>query len=285
MFDSGAIEAGKFQIGTSEGLFTDGLKSFHGGEGFIFRFMPAQFMGTWFILLWINADAFYRYAQPYAGMNEANPAECNILLDYPGCMPILITLKALSNRHWRVALFSFLSLLSPIPPVIASGIFVATADQNEYVERIEPANFWSSFAILLLYMICIPLVRPTPMYRLPRLIITIADTIRFCYASHILEEKLYEKPIFQVQEATDRRIHLVSQIHLAKKKYQFGFYLGKDGRRHLGFDVSERHSASGQLEYVDCVNPGRALYLWWKDGIIFFRKPLLLRALSSEKQV
>ena len=62
------------------------------------------------------------------------------------------------------------------------------------------------------------------------------------------EEKLHGTPLFFVPDATDERIHLVSRIHLAKRKYQLGLYLGNDGRRHLGFDVAERQNVSDELE-------------------------------------
>jgi hypothetical protein len=72
------------------------------------------------------------------------------------------------------------------------------------------------------------------------------------------------KPVFSAQAADEDRIHLESRIHLAKNKYEFGLYLGKDNVRHMGFDVAFRNDAgvavkddaSGQ-HVVTKIDPGR----------------------------
>ena len=272
------------QISTPHNFFTtpDPLNNYNIVEGFFFRFLPVTFMGPWFTLLWNNADYFYRHTEAFANMDTASPASSNILLDYPSSMPILVTVKAACDSHWRVALFSLLSLTASVPPIVASGIFVGTSDTATpfgFTEHIQPGAFWTSFSILLIYLLCIPLARPTPAYRLPRCVGTIVDTVQLSYASRLFTEKLPlplhhhqdSVPIFSVQDATDER------IHLAKRNYQFGLYRGNDGRRHLGFDVAERQNASGGLEYVDRVDAGRALYWGWERRRRVFRKPRIVR--------
>ena len=267
-----------FQISTPHTFWTtpDPFNNYNIVEGFLFRFLPVTLMGPWFASLWYNADFFYRHTEAFANMDSAAPACSNILLDYPSSMPVLVTVKAACNSHWRVALFSLLSLTAPVAPIVASGIFVGTSDATGFTEHIQPGAFWTSFSILIIYLLCIPFARPTPAYRLPRRIRTIIETAQFCYASRLFEEECHGTPIFSILDATDERIHLISRIHLAKRNFQFGLYLGKDGRRHLGFDVAERQNASGKLEYVDKIDAGRAIY-FWGGRRRFFCKPRIVR--------
>lgn len=256
---------------------SDTAKPYSTKEAFLFRFLPVSLMAC-FSLLWANIDHFYRFTQPFAGMANAAPATSNILLDYPSLMPTQTTFKAVANKHWRVALFSFLSLTASMPPIVASGIFVGIPDATGFNEHIQPINFWFSFSILLMYLLCLVVARPPQAYRLPRNgIYTIGDLMQWCYASRIFDEVLHGRPMFEVQDAEDERIQLLSRIHLAKRNYQFGLYLGIDGRRHLGFDIAERINASGQLEYVDKVDPGPTLYFRC-DGIpCYLRRPRIVR--------
>ena len=218
-------------------------------------------------------------------MDDAAPASSNNLLDYPSCTPIAIIIKALGNGHWRVAVSSLFSVLGRIPPVLAIRIF-ENANDGDFLVRIKPANFWTTFTFLMIFFVCLPLARPTAAFRLPRPIHSLSDLLCFCYASRMFDDKILDKPAFSVQDPTDERVHLESRIRLAKQKYQFGLYLGKDGRRHLGFDVAERQISSGQLVSVDKLDPGRALYLgpgilWRKRNSAtsrwFFRKPRVIR--------
>lgn len=81
-------------------------------------------------------------------------------------------------------------------------------------------------------------------------------------------------PEFDIQNRTDQEVHFVSQVHCAKNRYLFGFYLGKDGRRHIGFDIAQRGEGVN-AERVDVVNPGIFLDFgfkrWW------FRMPEIVR--------
>jgi hypothetical protein len=223
-------------------------------ESFTYRFLPVYLMSL-FSSLWIGADWYYRMIQPYASMHEAAPATSNLLLDYPSSAPGFVTWKALMNGHWRVALFSALSLSSTAPPIIATGVFTSTPTPTGYIVSIEPINFWASFVILILYIFFLILLRPTPAYRLPRVVESISDVLSYCYSSRILDDVSPDgKPVFSAQDVGDSKLQLDSRIHLAKKKYVFGLYLGKDGKWHMGFDIDER---------VTRYDPGRAFRPNW----------------------
>jgi hypothetical protein len=207
--------------------------------GLLFPFLPALLL-SYFNLIFLHADLFYRFMQPIRGMDDPSPAEENVLLDYVS--PDLITniFKAFGNGHYRVAWHALLSLGCTSSPIIAGRIFAREDFGNGLVMVVTPINFYISFAMLCFYCVIAVFAIPGPKYRAPRMLLNLMDLVTFCYDSTIL--KCSE---FCVQDKTYRQIHLQSQVYLAKRKYQFGMYLGLSGRRHLGFDVEERTDDSG----------------------------------------
>jgi hypothetical protein len=110
------------------------------------------------------------------------------------------------------------------------------------------------------------MARPPPGYRLPRPVRTITDVLSYCYASRFLDDRGPDgKPIFSAQDIGDERVHLELRIHLSKKEYEFGSYLGRDGKRHIGFDVSARNDEAGREVRVTKFDPGVGIHgLWYK---------------------
>jgi hypothetical protein len=208
----------------------------------VLPFVSCQYFSSQSLAIYgVQADEFYRATKPYAGMDKAAPASSNILLDYPSSHPVSVTVKAFVNGHYRVALFSALSLAATAPPIIATGIFTSTPSSTGLTTLIQPVGFYVSFVILIIYAFCLCMVRPSSRYRLPRCISSINDTFSYCYASRMLDEVGVDgKPIFSAQEVGETRSHLKARIYFAKKQYHFGLYLGKDGRRHMGFNVASR---------------------------------------------
>jgi hypothetical protein len=245
-------------------------------EGFRYRFLPVFFM-TLFNALWLRADMFYRWTEPFSRMDRGSDAKNSILLDYTSCPPIIVTYKALTNLHWRVAMFSTLALISTAPPIIATGVFISTPTTYGYSISIEPINFWACFSFLIFYFICLGIVRPPPSYRLPRSVRTIADILSYCYASKLLDDLGPDgTPVFAPQAKDDERCHMKYRICLMKKKYQFGLYLGKDGKRHIGFDVKERDEGQQVVEVIK-FDPGLGLRGFWPEGWGLVRKPQVRR--------
>ena len=248
---------------------------FNNEVAFFYRFLPSEVFAL-FSNLWIVADAFYRSTEPFAGMDKAMPATSSLLLDYPSSMAIAITYKAMSNGHWRVAIFSLYSLLATAPPIVAAGIFISTPSQTAYTITIQPVNFWFCYTVLILNLISIPLARPSVAYRLPHTIINFADILSYCYASSILDDTVFNELVFSAQEPTDERVHLVSKVQLAKRRYRFGIYKDRDGGKHLGFDIdAQREGPSGLEETVSSVRPGRAIYSGFFSPW-YFRNPEII---------
>ena len=88
-----------------------------------------------FVWFWLKADRFYRASQPFAGMYEGNPrpASENIILDYLCCPPIIVSLNAAVNGHYKVAYFSCISLATNLFPVLVGGLFVFEPSVDGFV--------------------------------------------------------------------------------------------------------------------------------------------------------
>jgi hypothetical protein len=99
-----------------------------------------------------------------------------------------------------------------------------------------------------------------------------ADVLSYCHSSRILDDLAPDgKPVFSAQDPDENRVHLKSRIHLTKKTYVFGMYLGKDGKRHMGFDVAVREDERGQHVFVEKFDPGLGIRCF--GFTIWFRKP------------
>lgn len=98
-------------------------------SNFLYSFLPAL-LGTFLPLLWASMDSALRYLEPFAALSNARSsggvsADNSLLLSYPSELPLLVSLRALINRHFRLAWISLLALFSWSIPVLAGGIFTA----------------------------------------------------------------------------------------------------------------------------------------------------------------
>jgi len=241
------------------------------GAHFLFRFLPTATLSM-FGIIWPGADLFHRRMQPYAEMSGINVADKTILVDYLGAITPIVIISALSNRHWKVAWFALLSVTAALASTLAGDIFtilpLEPVDGYEsFYILVNGKAFWASLAVLVLYCISLVVVRPTSRWRFPRAVGSLADMLTYCYASNLIHH-----PMFEVQAMDDKQIHLQSKIHLGKHEYGFGFYHGRDGRRHIGFDIVERQVGADSPENIDVVIPSRGTFHFW-FGYYLFRKP------------
>lgn len=229
---------------------------------------------TIFGVVYAPADLFYRRMQPFAGMALPKLADENILLDYIGPNGAEVLLNSLKNGHWRVACFSIVVKYHQFTPIFASKAFIFVREGNVTKVKGVPSWFYVCMATLVLNLFLIMYARPPWSYRMPRYIQSIVDMISFCAESLVVDG-----PEFNIQDPTDEEIHFLSRIHLAKNYYLFGIYHGKDGQRHLGFDVAERQVGDRVLR-VDMVDPGASYWKIWKP-----RKDRLRRIAYSDDEL
>ena len=204
---------------------------------FIFRGLLTNGAGM-FVWFWFGADLFYRASQPFAGMYEGNPqpASENILLDYLCSPPIIVSINAAMNSHFKVAYFSCLSLASNLFPVLVGGLFEVEPSTDGIVLLASVRSYWAICVFILVYCISIPLTLPTRKRILPRSILSLGDLVSFCYDSKLLTSPEFESA-FTSNLPTDTKKHMECRLFLMEKKYEFFTYRTDSGWR-FGFDVA-----------------------------------------------
>jgi hypothetical protein len=211
---------------------------------FVFRTLPVV-LSSFLALTWIsNVDQSIRFSQPFANMYlQVAAAEDSILLDYLWGLPGLTTLKAANAGEYKVAWFSLLNLISPIFPILVGGLFTIVNSGKEIHFTITPETFYLVLALLVTYMISLPLAWPRRNRRLLRSHNCIADYASLFYASHLLHDPELD---ISARNATQRQLE--SRVLLEETIYTVGLYTGVDGRCHFGLDVA---SLDGQLRYTE----------------------------------
>jgi hypothetical protein len=104
------------------------------GTNFLYSILPT-FLATIVFLGWMDIDLAYRYLTPFQSLTSTahrtsneitgDIAERTILPSYTADLPIVASLAAAFNTHYRLAFISFITLLTAVLPILASGIFWA----------------------------------------------------------------------------------------------------------------------------------------------------------------
>lgn len=174
----------------------------------------------------------------------------SILLAYITVSPIQIPLTAWDKGHYKVCIYSTLSTLSPLFPIFVGGLLTVTPD-----ETYERVNFSFSLSAyigimvsLALYSILLPGAMPGAYRLLPRQLYSLADLMAMCH-----ESRFMASPHLDIthRERTPSKQHMEARILLTDDRFLFGVYHGRDGQRHIGFDVAqEREPDFGRLRDV-----------------------------------
>lgn len=226
-------------------------------SNFLYSFLPAL-LGMFLFLAWQPIDLYFRAAQPFYSLSHprGTTAEESLLLGYPSCMPIEITVLAFASRHFKVAWISLIALLSGAIPVLAGGVFMAEYYPLDDAPRVRMTADMSAYylltVILFFYTISFLIIWPTRRRYLPHRIDTLADILSFVYQSGMLRDTTFRQP----QSKADLVARLVTippgegeALTGGPRKpprYAFGIYVGRDGREHLGIDRLQR-PGSGEM--------------------------------------
>ncbi|KAI9856659.1 MAG: hypothetical protein M1813_008806 [Trichoglossum hirsutum] len=218
----------------------------YGAASFLFQFLPVFAVGlyTWF---WEDVDLFHRATQPFIGLRKPGFAAENLLLDYNCLPPIIVTYTAITNKHWKVAFVSSMSLLQRLLPIIVAGmVAVIAVDSDSSSSTIYVSLPLSCIALLYLAVYCVAIwyvVRSDGFSRhLPRNYTSIADLVSWCYASSLL----HSEPAFDVSKPEEsgpmgERWHMESRLRLRGYRYLFGVHPSELDKNTfcLGIDLSE----------------------------------------------
>lgn len=208
---------------------------------FLYSFIPSL-IGLVLFLLWQPFDMYFRALQPFSDL--ANPrgasAEESLLLNYTSCFPIAVSVNAAIAGHYKVAWFSFISLLSITLPILGGGIFTAQFFTSEQEVRVaaDMSAFYALLVFVILYAISFSLVWPTRSRHLPHDIQTLADLISFLYQSPLLDDTAFRGPRSKPDLVT--RLLSGPPGEKIRPRYAFGMFRGRDGNEHLGIDRLER---------------------------------------------
>ncbi|KAL1648337.1 hypothetical protein SLS58_002090 [Diplodia intermedia] len=168
-------------------------------SNFLYSFLPILLT----MLLYLSfqqLDFALRRLAPYEALCTPGgaSAETSILLDYPARLPISVTLAAIANHHWRVALFSFVSFMTAFTlPVLASGLFFTQYYPSDGSLRVaaHPAAYYALCVFLALYVVTVcTLATGRSDMALPHDSRTLAETISWLYQSRMLTDRAFSRP-------------------------------------------------------------------------------------------
>lgn len=164
---------------------------------FLYSFLPAL-LGLFLFMAFQDFDLQMRILQPWAELQEPPPGgaqpEASILADYAACYPLQSTWHALKNRHWRVALISFLSTLFVFIPILGGGMFIALTPKDNIV-RVFPLLplFALTLALLVLYWLGLVALFPgRKALRLPHAVHCPAEIISFVSNDDLLNDEAFQ---------------------------------------------------------------------------------------------
>ncbi|OCL11820.1 hypothetical protein AOQ84DRAFT_386557 [Glonium stellatum] len=247
----------------------------------IFRSAPTYVAGlfTSTIVTWIDLNM--RFMQPFRNMYGEGPKKTiwqrcrewlgwrhgtnnepsdekrtpaktaeSILLAYITVSPFQVPLTAWDKGHYKVCIYSTLNTLSPLFPIFVGGLLTVTPD-----EKYDKVNFSFSLSAyigimvsLVLYSILLPAAIPGTYRLLPRQLYSLADLMAMCH-----ESRFMASPHLDITDPsrTPTKEHMEARILLTDDRFLFGEYRGRDGRRHIGFDVAqEREPDFGKLKDI-----------------------------------
>lgn len=227
---------------------------------FLYSFIPAL-IGMLLFLLWQPIDLYFRALQPFASLADRDgaSAEQSLLLDYTACLPIEVTVKALINRHYKVAYISFISLLSFTLPVLAGGIFTAQFVVKSQDVRIIASmpGYYALVLFVAIYAVSFLVIWPTRKRHLPHDISTLGQIVSFVYQSPLLAETAFAQPKSKIDLVTKLLGTPAGEKEIPR--YAFKVYVGRDAKEHLGIDRLERFTrftTKGRIDHLRTGSPG-----------------------------
>jgi hypothetical protein len=172
---------------------------------------------------------------------ERTPATAaeSILLAYITVSPMQVPLTAWDKGHFKVCIYSTLNTLSPLFPIFVGGLLTVTP--NETYDRVNFSFSLSAYigamVLLALYSVLLPVAIPGAYRLLPRQLYSLADLMAMCH-----ESKFMASPHLNItdQEYTPSKQHMEARLLIEDDRFLFGVYHGRDGRRHIGFDVTQK---------------------------------------------
>ncbi|KXT15539.1 hypothetical protein AC579_6528 [Pseudocercospora musae] len=193
------------------------------GTNFLYSILPGV-IALLVFLFWIDIDLAHRRLAPFESLTSVNAAharkstswtddltgdvaERTLLPSYAADMPIVATLAATFNSHWRVAFISAVALLNIAIPILATGVFWAQFDiptQRVRIYAHMPA-YYALSAFVTINALAYLAIIPSSALRhaaLPTHLNSFAG-IRDCvYQSRLLDDFAFRNPVSKIDLVT-----------------------------------------------------------------------------------
>jgi hypothetical protein len=169
---------------------------------FLFSFL-SSLLGLVLFLLWQPLDFAVRRMAAFSALSRPDGALAagSILLDYPALYPVQCTIRAVLNRDFLVAFTSFISLISPVIPILAGGVFWAQYyPDNSYVKVSAEHSGWYAlcfflavYAVSFVALFAIALVRRGLVPALPHPALCLAELLSWVYMSPLATDPIFAR--------------------------------------------------------------------------------------------
>lgn len=196
-------------------------------------------------LLWQTLDMSIRVVEPYYVLSRRHAPARTLTLDYTGTIPGYLTIKALLNGHFLVAIVGLGAVLAEVLTVLVTSFnvngtkFISgkggdgryDSDRENTSETFK--SFWISFGLSIFILIYLSVVAALVYLRrrhifLPRQPGSIAGVLAYIHQSRMLDS-------FVDTEKMDSRA-MTRHLEKQGKRYGLGWFNGRDGQDHCGVD-------------------------------------------------
>ncbi|KAJ1335713.1 DUF3433 domain-containing protein [Microdochium nivale] len=227
---------------------------------FLWTFVPSL-LGMILFLAFQSFDVELRILTPWGELarEDGSRAETSILLDYAATsMPWEATIKAIRNRHWRVAFVSFVAPGFVLIPVLAGGMFIAlTVSLSDRQVRMFPQMiaFGVFLGLLALYAVALACLVPgRDKLRLPHAVSSLAEVLSFCSNDEIRNDTVFAD-FPQTSAVGGRRGELEARLDVGRewqRQGRWAFSYGRSNDERLGIKRYSRFSVNPrQLRQFD----------------------------------
>jgi hypothetical protein len=234
----------------SESNFSMSLRA----ERWLLLYLPLVLVFGAFHLNFVSADLYHRTMAPVSKMSgrlkeedamrirpfdAPNPikgatARDSVLLDYLMPDPVSCVAKAIMEGEYRIAVGVVLASISNTLYLLLAQLFHFDDRPGQgYSVRLNLDVFYGLYAILVVYLLSIWILRPRGPIRTCRLLYTLMDMAILVHQSPILLcPEFYCEPLLGLEEA-----QFQAQILIADRVHSYGVYGGMDGIEYVGVTV------------------------------------------------
>ena len=164
--------------------------------------------------------------EPFYVLSKGNAHSSVLTLDYTATIPGFIIFKALAKQHILLSWVTFVTILIEILTVVLGSLDAESGEESQLSSKL-------SFALAIIIFIIVFCTGGLVLHQrrkpfLPRQPGTISSVLAFIHQSKMLTDFSGTEQMSTLERA--------KKLEKLGHRYGFGWYLGRDGKRHLGID-------------------------------------------------